>query len=485
MNTFKKKSLIAALAGASTLIAAGAAQAVAISPEGLGEVLLYPYYTVRSKLDVAPFASLLSVVNSTASAKAVKVRFIEGKASKEVLDFNLFLSAKDVWTAAIIDRPVVSGTEGGAGITTVDNSCTLPPIPPTVTVPFFNYAYVGDPVGDDSLDRTREGYVEIIEMGAIKDGTATWSAVTHSKGTLNVPTCKLGDTATITSQIDGNTGGLFGTMTIINVLAGEDFSVDAVALEGFAPGENLYQPPGDVLPNLASGLPFALNILNDPGSVFGVTGVYSYWGDSIDAVSAVMMRNSVMNEFVLDTSTRSGTDWVVTMPTKRYYYDEVTLANGTTVGEVLNLFQRNLGPNGACDDVELTQYDREERTVSTPQNFSPPPPTPRASICWEANVITFNNSNVFASKNRANFVTAFQNGWVNMAFTGGASGLPQAGVHQLVDNDLQTFVGLPVIGFAAWTFNNGMLTDSAGKLIQSQYGGSYVHKYKTQIDNIF
>ena len=88
MNTFKKKSLIAALAGASTLIAAGAAQAVAISPEGLGEVLLYPYYTVRSKLDVAPFASLLSVVNSTASAKAVKVRFIEGKASKEVLDFE-------------------------------------------------------------------------------------------------------------------------------------------------------------------------------------------------------------------------------------------------------------------------------------------------------------------------------------------------------------------------------------------------------------
>jgi hypothetical protein len=72
MNTFNKKSLIAALAGASALTAAGAAQAVAISPEGLGEVLLYPYYTVRAKLTVAPFASLLSVVNSTASAKAVR-----------------------------------------------------------------------------------------------------------------------------------------------------------------------------------------------------------------------------------------------------------------------------------------------------------------------------------------------------------------------------------------------------------------------------
>ena len=48
------------------------------------------------------FNSLLSVVNSTASAKAVKVRFLEGKDSREVLDFNLYLSHNDVWTAGII-----------------------------------------------------------------------------------------------------------------------------------------------------------------------------------------------------------------------------------------------------------------------------------------------------------------------------------------------------------------------------------------------
>ena len=95
MNTFKKKSLYAALAGASALGVTGAAQAVNVNPDGLGQVLIYPYYTTQDKvLGIAPYSSLLSVVNSTASAKAVKVRFLEGKNSQEVLDFNLFLSPR-------------------------------------------------------------------------------------------------------------------------------------------------------------------------------------------------------------------------------------------------------------------------------------------------------------------------------------------------------------------------------------------------------
>ena len=37
------------------------------------------------------------------------------------------------------------------------------------------------------------------------------------------------------------------------------------------------------------------------------------------------------------------------------------------------------------------------------------------SICWEANVITLNNTNVFASKNIANIPTGFANGWLAFA----------------------------------------------------------------------
>ena len=63
MNTFSKKSLHVALAGLSTLGLAGAAEAVMANPNGLGQVLVYPYYTVRNGYNVggvsaAPFNTL-------------------------------------------------------------------------------------------------------------------------------------------------------------------------------------------------------------------------------------------------------------------------------------------------------------------------------------------------------------------------------------------------------------------------------------------
>src|SRR5438093_5701832 len=138
MNTFKRKSLYAALAGVGALGVTGAAQAVNVNPDGLGQALIYPYYTTQGTGtlgSVAPYNSLLSVVNSTNSGKVVKVRFLEGKFSHEVLDFNLWLSAHDVWTTAIIP----SGT--GAGIFTSDLSCTTPPVSKSSSAPtnFVNF----------------------------------------------------------------------------------------------------------------------------------------------------------------------------------------------------------------------------------------------------------------------------------------------------------------------------------------------------------
>ena len=48
------------------------------------------------------FNTYVSVVNTTDVVKVVKVRFREGKNSREVLDFNLYLSPNDVWTGAVI-----------------------------------------------------------------------------------------------------------------------------------------------------------------------------------------------------------------------------------------------------------------------------------------------------------------------------------------------------------------------------------------------
>jgi hypothetical protein len=90
MNTFNKKSLCVALAATGMLGAAGVAQAVNVSENGIGNVLIYPYYTVNKDSNGNSYNTLMSVVNTTASTKAVKVRFREGKNSVEVLDFNVF-----------------------------------------------------------------------------------------------------------------------------------------------------------------------------------------------------------------------------------------------------------------------------------------------------------------------------------------------------------------------------------------------------------
>lgn len=491
MNTFKHKSLYAALAGLGALGATGVAQAVSVNPEGLGQVLIYPYYTVRVVPtglvgSDAAYNSLLSVVNSTGSAKAVKVRFLEGKNSREVLDFNLYLSAKDVWTTAIIP------TTDGAGIFTADKSCTIPKVSTSSASPttFVNYAYTGsnDDKGGTSLDRTREGYVEIIEMGDVVGSTAT--AATHVNG---VPPCT--ESALVEPTADTNTvpgsGGLFGSMTLINVLKGEDFGYDPTALDGFSTTK-LWFPAGDIRPTLAFVNP-KTSVTVAGFNVYVTTGWPSLPpGNPVDPVSAVIMHNNVFNEFVLDVSTKSSTDWVVTFPTKREY-----VFAGTGVAQ--KLFQSNFTASGSCDEVLLTQYDREERTIVSQSSFSPPPPTQTDSLCWEANVISYiypassstpSASTVFGSKNFSAVKTDFVNGWVALNFP-----LTSGSRHQLVGPGSTvfntrtggtiatlstTFNGLPVIGFAATVFENGTLT-SGGTAIQSNYGGNYNHKFTKSI----
>ena len=466
MNTFKKTTLYTALTGIGALGMAGTANAVHVNPDGLGQALIYPYYTVQA---AAPgtFASLLTVVNSTASAKAVKVRFLEGKNSREVLDFNLYLSPRDVWAAGI-----VRSSGDGAGVFTNDKSCTTPAVSTDATNPtlFVNYQYASD-AGGAGLDRTREGYVEIIEMGNVVGTTAT--AVTHVNGVPPCTATALADSvASANTVADANAnGGLFGTMTLINVLSGEDIASNAVALAAWNTTTANWFAPGSPAPTLELANPTQTEVFT------GFSAVTYQFLTGIDAVSAALMHDTVMNEYVLDTLTKSGTDWVLTMPTKRFY------VTGTTASPP---FQRPFGANGACDDILITTFDREERPVTVQTGFSPPPPQGGGTaLCYEANVVTFQGSNVLGSANSvglsaANFAAGAQNGWALFDFTA-AVGSTSVTAHRLSSfAPVATFFGLPVIGFAVETYNNGTLT--AGALnVRSIYAGTFPHKATTRI----
>lgn len=485
------------LASAITLALAGSAgalintaQAVHINPDHLGEVLIYPYYTVRDGAD-----TLVSVVNTTADVKAVKVRFLEGKNSKEVLDFNLYLSPFDVWTAAI------SLSDLGARLVTNDNSCTVPAIPPE-GVEFRNIQYaVLEPDGeDDTLDRTREGYLEMIEMGVVVDEAApsTFNPATDAThvGNTGVPrNCP--DLVSAWAPggewfinpnraIVANPSGLFGAGTLINVQAGVSDGYRAIALDSFLDGESTVTPvttqhtsPGDLLPNLSSA---------DPESVVFVQGgvVASTWVAGIvsgaEAVSAVFMRDNVYNEYVTDPMIAAGTDWVVTFPTKRFHiFDDDPTVDQVVDGLPDDLFfppfTDDFWTGGACELVDLgNQFGREEERAVGDVDFSPLPPGGRNVLCWEVNVVTFNNSDVLGSDLLTNINTIAPDGWqqinfpvipnVFSDFVGNFAG------HTMVSDQGQTYFGLPVVGFAIQNYVNG---DVNGSL--SNYNALFEHAY--------
>jgi hypothetical protein len=340
-----------------------------------------------------------------------------------------------------------------------------------------NFGYSTDGAGA-TLDRTTEGYVEIIEMATYLDTSDTAANVTHVGG---VPPGCADQTDTLgLAEAQSPTGGLMGGITLINVDSGADYTADAVALDNYSIIE-LYTGAGVTTPDLSQALP-TTSIVVANNAVYQST-----WPAGPDPVSAVLMHDQIMNEFVLDTATNSGTDWVVTMPTKRFY-----VANGT--GQPTSLFQRNFNKtDGACDDVNLAIYDREENTTSTPLDFSPPPPTLSNSICWEANVITFNNSNVLGSANVANIPTSFENGWLDLGFYPTTD--PDPAIHTLPNGSTTiaplggapgasgpaTYIGLPVVGFAVQSFTNGAIVVN-GTSTLSNYGGNFVHKGTRAID---
>ena len=117
----KKNALsMAVAASVASLTLASAhinASQMYINQEGTGQVLLFPFYDAENGN-----ATNFHVVNTTSAAKVVKVRFLEYKASYEVLDFNLFLSPKDHFAFGVVMDP--NGT--GGAIVTTDNSCTVP-----------------------------------------------------------------------------------------------------------------------------------------------------------------------------------------------------------------------------------------------------------------------------------------------------------------------------------------------------------------------
>jgi hypothetical protein len=455
------------------LLASLAARAVTLDPDGLGQALIYPYYTVNSSSG-NPFNTYITVVNHGDDAKVVRVRFREARMHAEVLSFNLFLGARDAWAAAVVP------TASGARLLNSDGSCTDPQFG-AGSPPFLDLranAYAGDGAGD-GIERTREGYVEILEMATLTD--ANRGAIEASLGT-GARNCAIvrGDGSL---AVAAPTGQVSGTLTLINVASGLDFTLNAEALDGLA-SSPYFRLPGDPYPDFN-----AAEIDKVSEITTGRVSYRSVWNRPVDAVSAVLMRSRWYTEYVLDVATASLTDVVFTFPTRRFY----ATAESVTPPFLARLGWKELcAGSGTREPYHYEMFNRDAQffTFAPFDALHGEDPTFR-SWCASTVVHSIYNgqphttasgavSGVLGSSTQENLaiLATFQNGWLRFTPTGSRS-LSSLDASTRMDastgaqsSGRHTYQGLPVVGFWARIFRNGQLDCVAGKC-QGNYGSAW------------
>lgn len=523
MGTLSRTALAIALA--STL--APPATAVNVAAGGLGQVLLFPYYTANGNRQ-----TIASVVNISNRAKAVRVRFLEGRNGKPVLDFNLYLSPFDVWTGVV----GANGSTGAAFLSTSDTSCTVPRLAlPQAFRPFEytganqDWLSAGTPASLATLlgaiERTREGHIEMIEMGALQFGFQPGQLAdeaTHNQA--GVPAnCQalvaawtppsgvwVGNAA---ENIDTPTGGLYGAGLVVDAANGSLLSYNAEAIEGFyintADPGFLHRSPGSSRPNLsdadwgAQPIQARIQFGNGSSAAYLVPGRETVPSASqpytLDALSLVLIKDAIYNEYATDPALGMLSEWVVTFPTKRDYVD---VAADTGVRRPFTESFRDDG--AACERVLVSYWNREERdsgSVPGAVDFNPPPPggSPGVpSLCGQVNVIAFNQafpqvdtpSALLGSTTRVGvrlqtvLGPVLHTGWMRLVFDDPFS----SGVSNFIDNRVNdpqagtdALVGLPAIGF--WAMNYTRADATPGLL--ATYAGTVRHRFSNASTSVF
>jgi hypothetical protein len=431
-----------ALGGMSLL---PSAEAVSVSSDNLGQVLIFPYYTVRSGWN-----TLLGVTNTSDRVVAVKVRFREAENSRDVFDFDVILSPYDIWTATLSDSAT------GPVIYSDDKSCTVGTIG-TTPVPFTTTAYTQPSAvdgGGTTPDRMRDGYVEMIMMGA-SAATPNSLAAYAIHGTNGVPANCPGLVAAFQ-----NANGiaavqaafpemipspLKGTFSLVNQEPGKGFNAVGLptALNNFRylPYVTLMLPPealGGSVTN--SGYEPTLAATQTPGIYYDAGNdlpvIDPAATNGAAAVTHALVQASVLNEWsrrpqTADVGWATITDWVVTLPTKMFYVDNNTSVYGGRAAGRTGL-PTGLPPfseyfNGkSCDEVSITVYNREEQspppsTIVYPpfSPWTPPPSYTPPELCYEANVLTFNKGALLGADRSLSiqgYPDSYLFGWMQIDF---------------------------------------------------------------------
>ncbi len=413
--------------------------AVHISSNGKAQAMIVPYYSVANGL-----TTLLTVNNTTEEFKAIKVHLREGRKGDAIYSFNLYLAPKDMWAAGLVDN------NGFVNIITTDLSCV------------FNLNnLIGPPpqTPEDSWE-WQTGMLEIIEMGVVD--TSQLPAINNQNRCQVLQDAWDAQGPNSLWRADGTnamlpiSGGLQAHTRIINVSNGFSFEVPNIHIEDFYPPNSLdNQPPESTTPNLDSGDHKSLLIHNGEA-------ILTEWPTGYEAISALLMKTTLENEFETDPAYGAVTEWVISFPTAHYHLSN----NETTIPFITDAeyfrFPIDLGFNWLAHDREGLAYRFE--------CFILCPPTPLGTINHSVHTYLINpeeydfSASIISGVQRENvkpfdverfyFNNDPTNGKISLFFDDNYyyeqnnRGLSQNNLDQHI------FHGLPVVGFAFQRYIN-------------------------------
>lgn len=449
------------------------ASAVTLNPQGIGQALVYPYYTVNRNQD-----TLLSVTNTSDVGKAVQVRFREGLNGRDTLSFALFLAAHDTWTAA------VSAHDGGAVINTSDQSCLLSQMAPDTAV-FRTAAF--DDTGLNPLDggpqdssRTLEGFFEMIAGGDIKPGSPTDLAIAK-KLDIGQPPCNI-DPHDFVNDLVTPTDGMFGSAAIVDVATGTFFGYNADALQGIADhvmfqADNPYPGPelDDVTHNEGAAGTVRAYVATKEGR-----GISLDYSSGIDAVSAVFMADAIYNDYIVSDSLGAETDWIVTFPTRQFYVDNLY------VDVARKPFENAVESGESQVVVGGRVFDREQLDVAFDGDCSGN--CPPAILRYQVNAIGFGGlsgdagSRVLGSNLVPTLMPlAGESGHALLWLDNPEKSRVLAGGIDVQSGHEVRLHGLPVTGFMVYNIVNA----NASPGVLANYSGAFPHRKTTASETLF
>ena len=475
-----------------------------------GHILISPYFSTQSGNLTTLHIANTDLVNG----KAVKVRFRSAANSDDVFDFQILMSPGDVWTGGV----TMDEATGVSKLVTGDTSCTVPPVVNGELFPTFRLPASKTDAERAAMTRegyieilnmadiSSNSGTALDKAVYATNGGALWKATKHVKGTAPCDAAAINalkdnpataqDAAKLGLSLPS--GGLFANTAIINVPNTAAYGSQAAALvastSATAPVAGLanivfFPQTGDDVANAdnatsdpllrQTAVLMANKLAIDPSklplvqpAMYDLPDLSTPYVDPAGAAvppvglgtdaplnQAVALTKSlnvqsVTNEFNVEPGLDASTDWVFSMPTRRYHvamdYDHAgrgltgfdgrvftstTVADGDdTTGATPNVFNTHFNATNTALDTDkikicvnsggITMFDREETTKTSGFVISPGTAS-TVRFCGETSVLSFqlegssNNPSVLGSTvANQSITTPYINGWANLSAAG-------------------------------------------------------------------